>query len=76
MSNGTNPIGDLIKLRERKGLTRKQVADGIGRPPLTYRNWEQRRNDMPTLAWHDAMAFCRVEQDRDCIAKLRKKVRR
>jgi len=59
MNNETNPIGDLIALRKRNGLTRKQVAEGISRPSLTYRNWEQRRNDMPTLAWHDAMAFCK-----------------
>ena len=71
MSNGTNPIGDLIKLRERKGLTRRQVAEGIGKSPLTYRNWEQGRNasGMPTGAWHDAMAFCRKRRDKKVVTK-------
>lgn len=44
MSNEKRSLGNRLKtLREKKGLTVKEVSDKIGVPITTYREWENGR---------------------------------
>ena len=54
----------LKQLREKRGMTRKAMADAIGAEISTYRAWEQCRH-FPSSYWLPAIAEvleCRISE--------------
>lgn len=49
----------LMRLRERQGLTQKQVADGLGLTVQTVSNWETGFRSMK-LTPKETLALCRL----------------
>lgn len=51
--------GQIMKLRERAGLTQRQVAEALGKTDQTVSNWENGVRS-PKLTPKETLALCRI----------------
>lgn len=57
--NEPNKESNLVKLREKRDLTQKKIAETLGVTEQTVRNWEQGKA-VPKLTIAQTKALCRL----------------